>query len=224
MERQLVELEGNARFWLEKPADNEGLDTLRRWWRALVEGELDLADGFSTESETFLALKQPRQRRAPLSARQVEVLERIILGERAKVLALDYDVSASTVAALIKRALQQLGWNERAVALPVGLLILSEAARGVLPPRLRLYSGSLPDGSPCHVLAAPLAPLAGVLSNAVREVVRLHVEGKSYSEIAARRATSTRTVANQVSTAFRILRVSGRGELRHYLAVGTPSP
>lgn len=220
MAGQLVEFQGRARFWLEHRADNATTETLTQCWRDLVQGRVDLADGFNTAAETFLALGPPVQNRAQLSERHVRILERVLLGERAKVLALEYDVSASTVATLLKRSLQQLGWNQRHAALPVGLLILIKAARGGLPPGSRLYRGRLPDGSACRVLAAPLTPLAAVLPRAVHEVVRLHMEGKSYEEIAAHRATSTRTVANQVSAAFRILRVSGRDELRHYIAVG----
>jgi DNA-binding CsgD family transcriptional regulator len=39
------------------------------------------------------------------------------------------------------------------------------------------------------------------------------VEGASYGEIARRRGTSTRTIANQITAVFRRMRVSGRSEL-----------
>lgn len=224
MESNLVEFEGRPRFCLEDETEAVMSQTLERWWRDLIEGRADLADGFSTDTEAFLALGPPVLHRCALSARHTEVLVRTMLGERSKVLAIEFDVSASTVAGLLKRSVQLLGWKDRPSALPVGLLALADSAQGHLRPGLRLYTGTLPDGSPCRVLRTPLAPLSGMLSRAVREVVRLHVAGKSYVEIAAHRATSTRTVANQLSTAFRILRVSGRNELRHYVTAGLANP
>jgi DNA-binding CsgD family transcriptional regulator len=49
------------------------------------------------------------------------------------------------------------------------------------------------------------------------EVARLLVEGKSHLEIAGIRGTSQRTVANQLSSVFRRLDVSGRLDLLNYV-------
>ena len=46
------------------------------------------------------------------------------------------------------------------------------------------------------------------------------VEGLCYDEIARRRGTSTRTIANQISAVFRRMRVSGRNDLVQRLFAG----
>jgi len=51
------------------------------------------------------------------------------------------------------------------------------------------------------------------LSSSEFAVASLLVEGHCYADIARQRSTSTRTVANQLSAAFRRLHVSGRSEM-----------
>lgn len=51
------------------------------------------------------------------------------------------------------------------------------------------------------------------LTRAEREVVLLVLAGASSNEVAVRRGTSSRTVANQLASAFRKLAVNGRTEL-----------
>jgi DNA-binding CsgD family transcriptional regulator len=65
------------------------------------------------------------------------------------------------------------------------------------------------------VFAFPLlAPeLPPVLSQAERDVVGLALIGLSNAQIARRRACSSRTVANQLASAFRKLSVGSRAEL-----------
>jgi DNA-binding CsgD family transcriptional regulator len=51
------------------------------------------------------------------------------------------------------------------------------------------------------------------LTPAERQVLALLLEGRTASEIAARRSTSPRTVANQLASIYRKLGVQGRREL-----------
>jgi DNA-binding CsgD family transcriptional regulator len=53
-----------------------------------------------------------------------------------------------------------------------------------------------------------------VLSRSEQEVVRLAARGLSNNAIAAQRSCSIHTIANQLSSAYRKLGVSGRRELR----------
>jgi DNA-binding NarL/FixJ family response regulator len=53
-------------------------------------------------------------------------------------------------------------------------------------------------------------------------VIRELVEGRSYEEIAARRGTSQRTIANQIVAVFRRKAVSGRNDLVHRLFEESP--
>lgn len=56
-------------------------------------------------------------------------------------------------------------------------------------------------------------PLPASLTPAEREVVELILEGLSSKEIAARRGTAARTVANQLARVFEKMGVNSRGEL-----------
>jgi DNA-binding CsgD family transcriptional regulator len=69
-------------------------------------------------------------------------------------------------------------------------------------------------GEVVRVVSVPVQerPLAA-LSPAERAVVALALEGLSNDQIACRRGSSTRTVANQLASAYRKLGVSGRAEL-----------
>lgn len=67
-------------------------------------------------------------------------------------------------------------------------------------------------------LAVPSVPK--VLSTAESEVAALAVAGLSNAEIAKRRGTSTRTVANQMAAIFKKVGAGSRAELAHALVHG----
>ncbi|HEX7600545.1 MAG TPA: helix-turn-helix transcriptional regulator [Polyangiaceae bacterium] len=92
-----------------------------------------------------------------------------------------------------------------------------------LPPALR--ASELRVGDEAYVvlsysLAEPSVPTS--LSKAEREVASALVEGESYAQIATRRGTASRTVANQVASIFRKLGVSSRLELAVRLQGASP--
>jgi DNA-binding CsgD family transcriptional regulator len=60
--------------------------------------------------------------------------------------------------------------------------------------------------------------LARTLSDAEINVVALIAEGRTYAEVARERGASVRTVANQLSSVYRKLGISGRLELLCFLA------
>lgn len=71
-------------------------------------------------------------------------------------------------------------------------------------------------GRRAFVLSFPVAPRSGSLTAlpaGQREVATLVLEGRSNREIAALRATSVRTVANQLAAIYRKLGVRSRAEL-----------
>jgi DNA-binding NarL/FixJ family response regulator len=71
----------------------------------------------------------------------------------------------------------------------------------------------LVDGLELVVISEPIAPAPDALTDAEREVTRLVLEGLSNREIAERRGTSQRTVANQLRAIYQKLDVSSRYEL-----------
>lgn len=93
-------------------------------------------------------------------------------------------------------------------------------SRGVEPPLLPAPKGLEAatfdvDDDQYAILAFPLArpPLPSGLSSAEQEVMRGVLAGQSNSEIAAARATSVHTVANQLRSIYAKLGISGRVEL-----------
>src|SRR5690242_5747128 len=85
------------------------------------------------------------------------------------------------------------------------------APTGLQARRLRLDLGEV------LVLRYPVAPprelKAEVLTPAELAIVELAIGGASNRRIAELRGTSTRTVANQLSTVFKKLRITSRPEL-----------
>ncbi len=71
-------------------------------------------------------------------------------------------------------------------------------------------------------MARPDVRFPASLSLGEAAVVRQLIGGATHAEIARRRGTSSRTVANQLATAFQKLRVSGRAALTAHLILVSP--
>jgi DNA-binding NarL/FixJ family response regulator len=201
---------------------------LSELWKQLVSGALRVIDTFHTEQRCYLTLAAPSSvgrtvRR--LSARKVETLQRILLGERQKTVALDCNLAASTIALTVAECLRTLGLDSRTARVPPLVALAAHAARGetnVLECRVSEFS--LPSPETAHGSAAsqrvfrvvsvarPDLDIGSSLSGAEYAVAGLLVEGKSYAEMALLRGTSVRTVANQVASVFQKVGVSGRSE------------
>jgi DNA-binding NarL/FixJ family response regulator len=97
---------------------------------------------------------------------------------------------------------------------------MGEGAHRVRAPRLSFLPG-LADQR-LAVLSVPLATADAAvgLTEAESDVVTGLLQGLSNREIAARRGSSARTVANQVATVFRKLGVRSRAELAAALMRG----
>jgi DNA-binding CsgD family transcriptional regulator len=76
------------------------------------------------------------------------------------------------------------------------------------------------DGRRCWCIAASVLPprVAPQLSTAERDVCRMLLSGLATADVARRRGTSSRTVANQCASIYRKLAVCSRGELNAKLA------
>jgi DNA-binding NarL/FixJ family response regulator len=201
---------------------------LAELWRLLVTGALRVVDTFHTEERCYLTLASPatvgRSARR-LSARKVETLQRILLGERQKTVALDSNLAASTIALTVAECLRTLGLDSRTARVPSLVALAAHAARGqtdVIDCRVAEFSIPLAEGAQTDAqafrlykvvsVARPDLEIGSALSGAEYAVARLLVEGKSYAEMALLRGTSVRTVANQVASVFQKVGVSGRSE------------
>jgi len=223
----LIERERQRSRAIEADAASVEAADLAPLWQALTEGKLAIADHFSTQERHFLILEclDARVDTPRLSSRQLNLLQRLLLGQPQKGLAIDYQLSASTVAGTLAETLRVLGLNVSASRAPALLSLMLHAHRGQAPidrgrvstieseRRLRVVSVKHLDEA-----------IGSKLSRAERMVVRLRTEGRSHAEIAQLRRTSRRTIANQLASASRKLGVSGRCELLSYLSRVAPAP
>jgi DNA-binding CsgD family transcriptional regulator len=158
--------------------------------------------------------------RAPLPARDIEILERSLLEGVRKSVAADFGLCPSSVAEILRRCFAFMGLSCWPSRIPL-LLVMAAHAKSASPsPRTeklvltqnqQFLRQSISVARPDNALSARLSP-------AEFAVTRLLIEGRSYVEAARMRQTSKRTVANQLASAFHRLGISGRAELLCLLA------
>jgi DNA-binding NarL/FixJ family response regulator len=184
-----------------------------RMFRLFYDGGAVLVARADQPSCRLLLVKQVSAGAHPraLSAEDRRVLSAALEGRTTKWIASELGVSASTVGAWRECALDRLGMRnivELGVVLPPSTTrTAASTCLGAIPVRIEGAELTL-----FVVTIPPLEPPNG-LTDAEREVVRGVIEGRSNREIATERGTSSRTVANQLQSAFRRLGVSGRGQL-----------
>jgi DNA-binding NarL/FixJ family response regulator len=187
-------------------------------WSDLVSNRFRVADCFFSETRCFLVLKPVVRSGRPdrrLAVRKVRVLERILLGEGQKAVALSLRVAPSTVTLMSGECLRAMGLDCRTSRVPMVLVMGAHAARDLTDFRHGTLSEITVGDTLVRIIGMPRpdAHLPDQLSPAECMVARALVEGKRHEEIARARDTSTRTIANQLASAFHKLRVSGRAEL-----------
>jgi DNA-binding CsgD family transcriptional regulator len=190
---------------------------LGKLWERLTAGEWQVRDTFSAGGRLYAVVEEPVYRRVRRRRRRgLAMIERVLLGERAKVVAIDCEVTESTVAVAIKGQLRSMGLGCKVRATPLILVMAARAARGSRCPTVPAQIAAIPgDAATKWVVSAryPRLDALEVLSSAERTVLLQLLEGKTYVEIAEYRGASKRTIANQLGTAFRKLGVSGYGEM-----------
>jgi DNA-binding NarL/FixJ family response regulator len=152
----------------------------------------------------------------PVTGRALGVMERLLSGQSHKVVAIELQVSVSTVTSSLQGSMRTMGLPCRNSRAPV---ILTMAALAALRPRAELVLGRIAC-SGGHENATWVVSvrrvdleLESLLTKAESAALRQLVAGSSYAQIAEQRAVSVRTVANQLAAAFRKLGVSGRSEV-----------
>ena len=232
---------GFARASVLQPAgpDPGGFD--RRWatsppvqtidlatcWQELASGRRQIADSAASDDHYFLLLTRavkPVGARRGTRTRNFRVLNQVLLTPSRKQLSLELGLSASSVAALSKQCLNAIGLRCTPCTAPP-LLIMAAAAAHAQASGGSTLSGERWLLAPHFELiraARPELEFATAFPRAQFEVAQGLLEGNSYEQIAARRKTSTRTVANQVAAVFQRLGVSGRNDLAQRLLVGVP--
>jgi DNA-binding CsgD family transcriptional regulator len=186
-------------------------------WEKLTAGEWRIRETFSEQDRLYAVVEEPLYRKARRRRRRgLAMMERVLLGERAKVVAIDSDVTESTVAVAIKGQLRSMGLECKVRATPLILVMAARAARSLRCRAVQARIAHVPEGAAITWVISVHYPRLGVfdvLSGAERAVLSQLLEGKTYVEIAECRKASKRTVANQLGAAFRKLGVSGYGEM-----------
>jgi len=187
-------------------------------WSDLVSNRYKVKECLFSPDRCFVILTPaPRVGRPDrrLAVRKVRVLERILLGENQKAVALAMKVAPSTITLTSGECLRAMGVDCRTSRVPMPIVMFVHAAKNRSVYREANISEVVFRGSPVRLVSMPRpdAVLADVLSPAECAVARLLIEGKRHAEIAEMRETSLRTVANQLASGFHKVGVSGRADL-----------
>ena len=157
---------------------------------------------------------RPDPQAVDLAALNADVLMRVLLGECQKSVAIDRGVSISTIAMLCASTLREMGCQRLVSQTPLVFVMAAFAADGLPLEAARILRVEPPFRS-IFIIETPMPDLAleRAWTPGERDIVRMLLEGRTYADVAAGRRRSIRTVANQVSSSYRKLGVSGRGEL-----------
>lgn len=196
---------------------SEVLADIRDFWRALCAGESTILCLMDLEQHTVVCLVDRPPSDAPkyaLAGRRRHVVEAVLTGKSLKSVAADLDVSMSTVSAAYKDGVEALGVSGAVTRVPVALVQLWYVYRRKVPLLARSWRSEHRTQPFVAVeLPRPDTRLDTMLSPGELNVCRLLLDGHSHTQIALARGRSPRTIANQLSSTFRRLGVSGRLDL-----------
>jgi DNA-binding CsgD family transcriptional regulator len=176
-------------------------------WRGLVAGTWSLVDRWDVDGKRFItAVANAPHNLDPraLSPREGATARLAADGASGKDIAYALGVSPSNARALLAAALAKLGLRSRAELYRWNP---SDAAVHVLATEPQIHALAIPDRDP-----AGWKPSAN-LTSAELEVARLAAAGRTNAEIARKRRTSVRTVANQMAKILRKLGVGSRADI-----------
>lgn len=194
----------SARSAKGRKSPDEALDA----WEALIRGRWSLIDRFDSDQRRFVvAVRNDPRFPDPrgLSLRERQVAAYAGVGRSAKEIAYLLGAPAASVENSLRRAQAKLGLRSRV-----------ELTQFFAPQSLRAQMAEVSVGNDTLLIGSTPrleeAKLGG-LSDAERQVLVLLIAGSTNRDIAMRRATSARTVANQVQAIFRKYGARSRSEL-----------
>ncbi len=202
---------------LGRPLDVESIGAtapiaLSELWSRLGAREFVVVAAAATDESASLTLVTAEPLLADSSIeRSLSILRRVLLGETQKAVAANCSIAASTVAMHCSRALLRMGAPKLTTRTPLVLVMAAHASAGFDFPFACVEGGS--DGARRVVMRLADSYSAPHLSSVERDILRGLICGLDNTEIAKRRGTSRRTIANQLGSLFRKFGVSGRGEL-----------
>jgi DNA-binding CsgD family transcriptional regulator len=195
-------------------------DSVAAFWRSLTNGRLTVIETFMAGgcSCAITEERAPTSTVYALTDREIVLLHRTFQTETQKVLAAGFDLSVAAISQLLGGALQKLGVSGRVGCTPLPIVLAALRYCSVVELPTAYVSSLEHQGRHYVALGLPaLDPsLLPGLSSAEREVALHHAAGATYSQIAGRRVTSPRTVANQIASLSKKLEVHGRFDLIRY--------
>lgn len=198
--------------------------SLSALWTELVSGSCKVEETEFTPQTCAIVVtrghRPARGEKAPLPARDIEILERSLIEGVRKSVAVDFGLCPSSIAEILRRCFVFMGlscWPSRIPLLLVMAAYARRTSESQRAAKLVLTQNQQFLRQTIRV-ARPDNELSNWLSPAEYAVTRLLIEGKSYEQMAVLRQTSKRTVANQLAAAFHRLGISGRAELLCLLA------
>lgn len=183
--------------------------TFSNLWTQLSNNTLRFATNLHTRTGSVLAFRRGRgDSPYALAAREQQVLHRTLLGRAQKQIAAECKITTSTVSFSLRSAMMKLGFRSRLELVPFAALAASR--RG--GPGFSIFSA--------HGGELVFATAGGVnwqrfpdLTETEREISDAIIAGKTNHEVALARATTVRTVHNQVAMLFRKLGARDRFDL-----------
>jgi DNA-binding NarL/FixJ family response regulator len=198
-------------------------------WEAVLDGAWSLVEQVDSDGyRCFLARRNALEAPATpaLSERERQIVAHASLGHSNKHIAYELGLCSSTVAAQLTSAARKLGVSSREALLHafavLGGAVAERAASSHADAAVERHDGASivrvarfrQDGHDYAVIRIAIVPkLPPSLTTAETEVATLVIEGLSNAAIAARRATSVRTVANQLRSIYSKLGVGSRRQL-----------
>jgi DNA-binding NarL/FixJ family response regulator len=168
-------------------------------WPALVAGRWSLIDAFTAGGQRHVvAYENPRdsEQLRQLTAREASILGHALAGRSGKWIAVELGVSEPTVTRGLRQALRRIGLDNIAAVAMAQNRDFETVEAG-----LKVATST--------VVTLDLTRL----TSAERDVANSLLDGRSVHAIAARRRTSSRTIAHQIASIYRKLGIASRREL-----------
>ena len=196
-----------------------------RAWPGLASGRWTLVEHFESDGRRYYVALRNEPDAVPLvklTQQEQRVVEHAVHGEPSKVIAGVLDLEESTVSTHLRRAMAKLRVRSRAELIGLGSAVQLATVPAGDPAGDTAGDGAGGDDDALLVMRTRDAVTGELdhfgLTRAEKEVALGILQGQTNEDIARRRGSRLRTVANQVQAIFRKAGVNARAELVARLA------
>jgi DNA-binding NarL/FixJ family response regulator len=189
-------------------------------WEGLKQGVCRVVDTFFTRTRCFVITAGVAHHAGPaLYGPRLRIVEQILTGRAQMTIAVDLEKTPATISVHAKLGLRSLGIDGKPSRVHPLIMLAAKAARERDTSVVGSVCTLFPNGVSLRAVAVPRpdAHLAQRLAAAQLAVAQGLIEGLTHKDLACRRGTSRRTIANQVAGIYRRWRVTDRNDLVHRL-------